>query len=81
MKKERDDLDIQTFVKPGKHMVIKLDEEVEYIIDAYAVADILEGKDRIKLTRVIDRTPQDISLRRIKWAIWKEGIIDYLDAK
>jgi hypothetical protein len=59
-------------------MVIELDDEVEYIINSSAVAKIKGRAKLIKLIRVVDRSSQVISARRIGWAVKKLGIIDYL---
>ncbi len=60
-------------------MVIEMDDDVEYILDDKSVEALSEGKEQISVIRVIDRTRQMVTARRIRWAISKEGIIDYLD--
>ena len=74
-------MDIKQFTKQGKDIVVELDDEVEYIIDDAAVKEIENGAEKVTLIRVIDRTPQTISVKRIAWALKKEGVIDYLDRK
>jgi hypothetical protein len=71
--------DIRKFFRPGKNMVIEMDDDVEYILDDKSVEALSEGKEQISVIRVIDRTRQMVTARRIRWAISKEGIIDYLD--
>lgn len=72
-------MNIKQFVKQGKHIVVELDDEVEYIINGAAVEALENGADKVTLIRVVDRAPQAISAKRIVWALKKEGVIDYLD--
>ena len=74
-------MDIQKLVQAGKNIVVELDDEVEYIIDDAAVKEIENGAEKVTLIRVIDRTPQTISVKRIAWALKKEGVVDYLDRR
>ena len=68
-------------IRPNKHIVIELDDEVEDILDENAIENITKGLERVFLTRVIDRTPHLISVRRIIWALDAEGVIDYISNK
>ena len=72
-------MDIQKLIRVGKNIVVELDDEVEYIIDDTAVEAIEKGADKATLIRVVDRAPRTISVKRIAWALKKEGVIDYLD--
>lgn len=81
MKGGREHWDIDDFTRPGQWIVVELDDEVEYIVNDQGVADIRAGKALATLIRVIDRKPESISVRRIWWAIAKEGVIDYIDAQ
>lgn len=72
-------MNIKLFVKHGKNIVVELDDEVEYIIDDAAVEVIEKGAERVKLIRVVDRAPKTISVKRIRWALHKEGVVDYID--
>ena len=72
-------MNIQKLLKKGKNIIVELDDEVEYIIDDAAVKEMGNGVEQVKLIRVIDRTPQTVSVKRIVWALKKEGVIDYLD--
>lgn|GEM_PF-3465881 len=81
MTRPRLPIDIAELVKPGKDIVVELEDDVEYIVDAEAVAAIKAEKSAVTLIRVIDRKPIAVSTRRIKWGLHKEGVIDYLDHK
>jgi TolB-like protein len=81
MNRKRNSVAIVDFIKPGKHMVIELDDEVEYIVDGDATEALRSGQRIIKLIRLIDRTTRMISARRIVWAVAHEGVIDYLEAE
>ena len=72
---------ISAFLRPGKDIVIELDDEVEYILNESAVNAVGNGQEQILLIRIIDREPRTISARRIKWAISNSGVVDYLDIK
>lgn len=72
-------MNIKQFVKQNKNIVVELDDEVEYIIDDTAVEVIEKGADKATLVRIVDRAPQAISVKRIAWALKKEGVIDYID--
>jgi hypothetical protein len=72
---------IDKYLKPGKDIVVELDDNVEYILPASAVIAIKSGEEIITAVRVIDRTPQKVSARRIFWALETEGPADYLDSK
>jgi hypothetical protein len=71
---------IRKYIKSGKRMVLELDDEVEYIVDDKAILEIEAGNEQVRLIRVIDRAPQMVSARRIRWAILKDAIVDYIDA-
>ncbi len=72
-------MDIKKFTKQGKNIVVELDDEVEYIIDDVAIKAIENGEEKVTLIRIVDRKPQSISVKRIFWALQKEGVADYLD--
>lgn len=72
-------MNIKPFTKKDKNIVAELDDEVEYIINDAAVEAIEKGAEKVTLIRVVDRAPQIISIKRIHWALHKEGVIDYLD--
>ncbi len=72
-------MNIKSFTKKGKNIVVELDDEVEYIIDDAAIESLEKGAEQVTLIRVVDRAHQPISAKRIAWAIKKEGVIDYLD--
>jgi hypothetical protein len=72
-------MDIKNYMNEGKNMVIELDNEIEYLIDEVAEKDILKNKNKIKLTRLIDREHFFVEKKLIEKAIQKKGIIDYLD--
>lgn len=73
--------EINKFIKPGLNIVIELDDEVEYVIDEKALAQIKVGQTLIDLIRVVDRDTVQISAKRIGWSLNNGGAIDYLKAK
>lgn len=72
-------MDIKSFTKKGKNIVVELDDEVEYIIGDAAVKAIEKGTGKTTLIRVVDRALQIVSIKRILWGLHKEGVIDYID--
>lgn len=72
---------IKKYTKPGKDMVIELDDEVEYIIDSKIIQQIKAGEKTVLLIRVVDDYIVPTSLSRIVSSLEKNGPIDYLDIK
>jgi hypothetical protein len=71
--------DINKYMKPGKLLVVELDDGVEYVVGEEGAADLKVGKDGVRAIRLIDRSPQFISARRIMWALAKRGPADYIE--
>lgn len=73
-------MQIDRFLRPGKRLVVELDDGVDYLIDEEAVANIRAGKTTVVLTRLVDNSRQRISVRRLSWALENKDAIDYIDA-
>ena len=74
-------MNLKKFLKPGKNMVLELDDDVEYLVDD-RVVEALEREDKyIYLIRLMDNQAFKVEIARVKKAISIGGIIDYLDKK
>lgn len=71
--------DIGAYLKPGKILVVELEDGVDHAIFDEGVSDIENGKELVRTIRLVDRAPQTVSVRRIMWALDKEDAIDYID--
>ena len=65
-------------MKPLENAVIEI-EEVEYLINKNAAAEIGRGEKMIILRRLVDLEYHHVSLRVVKRALKKPGIVDYLE--
>lgn len=74
-------LNIGKFLKPGKDIIIELDDEVEYLLNDKAVEAIQRGDRKTVLTRLYDQETYFIDTQRIRDTLLRRGVIDYLDKK
>jgi hypothetical protein len=68
----------QQFIKPGKNLVIEL-EEVEYLLNGESLEAIERENGTIPLVRLYDKRVDRIAIEKIEAALMKDGPVDYLD--
>lgn len=73
-------MDIRKLLKPGKDIVVEIDE-VEYLIDDKAVASMERGDEKVDLIQLYDSRRYPFDIATIEKSLLKNGIIDYLDKK
>lgn len=74
-------MDLRPFLKPGKQLIVELDDGVDYLVSNESAKQLDEGVRIVSLIRLFDQTSHRISARRIFWALQREGSVDYLDSK
>ena len=74
-------IDIHKFVKPGKDIVIDLEDGVEYLVDDNAVVAIERGDQIIELIGLYGGKHYALDIKDILVSLQKKGVIDYLDKR
>lgn len=69
---------IQKYIKPGFDLILELDDEVEYLIDAEAVKSISSNERTVLLKRLVDGEAIVMTSRKVIQTLKKSGPTDYL---
>lgn len=73
-------MNIRKFLKPGKDIVIEIDD-VEYVLNDKGVSFIERGHKIISLIQLYDGQVYLFDIETVLKAIEKGGIIDYLEKR
>lgn len=73
-------MDIEKFLKPGKNIVIEI-EEVEYLVNDEVVELIKKGEESIELRQLYDGQNYLFTIQEIEGSLVKNGVVDYLDKR
>ncbi len=73
-------MDIKKFLKPGKDIVIEI-EEVDYLLDDSAVSSIERGDKKVSLIELYGRQKYLFDAAVIMDVLEKDGVNDYLDKR
>ncbi len=72
-------MDIRKYIKPGKDIVIELDDEVEYLLNKSAIRSLKDKDSNILLIRLLDGKIRKTSLKLVIQSLKKNGVVDYID--
>ena len=73
-------MDIKDFLKPGKDIVVEI-EDVEYLLDDESVSCIEQNKKNIPLVELYDHQSYLFDIEVILRVLREGGVVDYLDKK